>query len=403
MTFSVSALIAQVPDGGIMLNNEGAYQKIGPGTLTKVSVEGQSFTEALRYVVGSGFDNVWNVQIRFPAVNGIEVDDIILVAFYARSVSSQEETGEGYVTVVLEDNINYAKEISSQISFGSEWKEYYASAKSSVSLAANEVNYTFFCGYENQTIEIADVRFLNYKNTLNLEDLPFTKISYNGQEPDAPWRAEATERIQQLRKGPVDIMVYDESGNPAEGATVSVEMKKHQFKFGSAVALSPYISNSVYKEKIFELFNEIVWENDLKWPALDPNSDYPQLKNALMELADSGVTVRGHNIIWPSWQFTPDYLETLKDDTVALRREITNRIEHAATFTKGYVIDWDVINETYTNYDIMDILGYEEMADWFKRTRYYDKDVKLYMNDYSILSSSGKDVKHQDHYFETIQ
>jgi hypothetical protein len=43
------------------------------------------------------------------------------------------------------------------------------------------------------------------------------------------------------------------------------------------------------------------------------------------------------------------------------------------------------------------------MADWFKRVRQNDREVKLYINDYSILSAGGMDINHQNGYFNIIQ
>jgi hypothetical protein len=43
------------------------------------------------------------------------------------------------------------------------------------------------------------------------------------------------------------------------------------------------------------------------------------------------------------------------------------------------------------------------MADWFKRVRINDRQVKLYINDYSILSAGGMDVNHQNGYFDIIK
>jgi GH35 family endo-1,4-beta-xylanase len=51
----------------------------------------------------------------------------------------------------------------------------------------------------------------------------------------------------------------------------------------------------------------------------------------------------------------------------------------------------------------MDILGKDIMADWFKRVRNNDRTVKLYLNDYSILSGGGSDTKKQDSYYNLVK
>lgn len=410
LTFSILFLLvfgivqAQIPTGGTILNATSGttYQKIGKGTLTQVNIEGQSFTKALRYTTGTDIINFWDAQIQFPSVAGIAANDVILVAFYARTISSVQETGEGSVAVIIEHKTTYAKEISTKLMIGREWKQYYASVKSIVTWSAADTRYALFTGFPSQTIEVADVQFINYKNSLILADLPVTEITYFGQAPDAEWRAPAQERINQIRKGNVDITVYDEQGEPVENAEVSIEMTRHQFGFGTAIPASVFISNSTFRNKVYELFNEVVFENDLKWPQFNPNSTL-NIRRSLDSLDRHKIAVRGHNVIWPSWKFSPASLKTFETNPVALRTNIEKRIDEVTQFTKGRLNDWDVINEPYSEKDIMAILGDEVMADWFKRVRNNDRTVKLYLNDYSILSGGGQDTKKQDYYFNLVK
>lgn len=402
---SFGALFSQVPDGGTMLNSESGttYQSFGNSTLTEVAVTGQPFTQALRVAVGSNVSNAWDAQLKFPAAAGIEENDVVLVAFYARTVSSIQETGEGEVTVCIEENVSYAKELYYKISIGQEWKEYYAPVQITNTLDASSVSYLFHIGYPSQTIEVAMVRFLNYKNTRTLAEMPITEITYIGQAPDASWRAPAEERINQIRKGRADLVVYDAQGQPVQGAEISIEMVSHQFGFGTAIAAGTFNSNATYREKVLELFNEVVFENDLKWPQFDPNSSNNALNLAFDTLEAHQIGVRGHNVIWPSFRNCPSSLEALRDNPVALKNAIDKRIDDVTGFTSGRLIDWDVINEPYSEHDLMDILGDEAMADWFKRVRRSDRRAKLYLNDYSILSAGGINKNHQDYYYNVIR
>jgi endo-1,4-beta-xylanase len=185
---------AQIPTGGTILNATSGttYQKVGKGTLTQVNVEGQSFTKALRYTTGTDILNFWDAQILFPSVAGIAANDVILVAFYARTISSVQETGEGSVTIIIEHKTTYAKEISTKLMIGREWKQYYVSVKSKVNWSVADIRYALFTGFNSQSIEVADVQFINYKNSLTLADLPVTEITYFGQAPDAEWRTAAS-------------------------------------------------------------------------------------------------------------------------------------------------------------------------------------------------------------------
>ena len=397
-------LSAQIPSGGISLISEATnnYQKIAKGTLTPISIQDQSFTTGIRFETGTDVSSSWDAHIKFTGASGIAANDVVLVAFYARTISSLQESGEGALTVCIENSSSYAKEIYYKISIGREWKQYFASVKCASTLAVSAVTYSFHCGYPSQTIEVADVKFLNYKNTLALADLPQTKVSYIGQDANASWRASADDRINQIRKGKVDFKVYDESGKVLKDASVTIEMTKHQFGFGSAVAASKFISDATYRKKIYELFNEVVLENDLKWPSFNPNPTLNTTRT-LDSLINHGIAVRGHNLIWPSFNYNLASLKTLSSDPVAFRNEIDRHIDQVTKYTLGKVIDWDVLNEPYTNTEFQKILGDEVMADWFKRARQNDREVKLYINDYSILTGGGNDTKHQDGYFNIIK
>jgi len=397
-------LYAQIPEGGTILNAQTGttFQRIGQGTLTQVDVQGQPFTRALRYTTGSGIANTWDAQIKFPAVAGINDGDVILVAFYARTISSIDETGNGFLMVCIEHNTTYAKQIYYRIAIGSEWKLYYAPLKSAATLATAAVNYAFHVGFPSQTIEVADVKFINYRNSLTVNDLPVTEITYHGREEDAPWRTAANERIDQHRKGKVEIAVYDEEGEPVKNANVTVEMIRHKFGFGTAIDANTFISNSTYRNRVFELFNEVVFENDLKWGTFNPATPNPNIRRSLDTLDRRNIPVRGHTVVWPSFRYNPSSLQNLQNNPVALRNAIDQRIDQVTQYTKGRLIDWDVLNEPYSERDFQNILGDEVMADWFKRVRNNDRGVKMYINDFGILSGGGLNKVKQDGYYNII-
>ncbi|MFA9388855.1 MAG: endo-1,4-beta-xylanase [Prolixibacteraceae bacterium] len=396
-------LFAQIPDGGIQLNAPAGrtYEAVGIGTLTVVDVVGQEFTKALQFATGTEVNNYWDTKIIFPSVQGIAVNDVILVAFMARTIYTGQESGEGFVSVVIENKSTYDKEISQQLAVGSEWKRCYASLKSSVSLAPSEVSYGLFLGYPSQTLEIAEVQFLNYKNTIDLIDLPVTEITYEGQDDDAGWRAAAQQRIEQIRKGTIDIVVHDEQGELLKNAEVTIEMQKHKFGFGTAIKAEKYLQDKAFRDKVYELFNEVVFENDLKWPNFDPEDTW-NIRRALQSLNAAEIPVRAHTIVWPSWNQTPEWLENLKSDPVALRAAIDKHIEEVTQLTAGQVVDWDVINEPFKERDVMEILGNEVMADWFKRVRNNDPKAKLFLNEYGIVSGGGNNTEKQDFYYDLI-
>jgi GH35 family endo-1,4-beta-xylanase len=398
---------SQIPTGGTdIIKDPGTfYSKIGKSTLSVVTVDGQVFSKAFRFSTKADVVSSWDAQLAFTPAAAITTNDVILVTFYARTTASLEETGSGSLTVCIENKTSYDKVVYQAVGIGVEWKQYFIPLKSNATLPLTNMNCAFHLGYVSQTIEIADVRYINYFTTKTIADLPQTEITYIGREADAPWRAEAQQRISQIRKGNIQIIVVDTLGNPVQNAQVTLAMTKHKFAFGSAINASNYLSDPVYKAKILEMFSEVVFENDLKWPSFigKTAAQKNQIIQVLNDLDKHHITMRGHNVLWPSWTYNAAYLANYKTMPDKLRLEIDKHIDDVCTFTRGRIVDWDVINEPYSEHAWMDILGNEAMADWFKRVRNNDPYVKMYLNDFAILSSNGTNYPKQDAYIETVK
>jgi GH35 family endo-1,4-beta-xylanase len=247
---------------------------------------------------------------------------------------------------------------------------------------------------------------MNYGKTVTPAQLPRTKVEWAGSEPDASWRAIAEQNIDRLRKSDLTIHVGNASGQPVRDAAVRVRMRRHEFGFGSAVAADGIFSQTAdshaYRWVIANWFNKVVLENDLKWPSWESNR--ARALNALSWLRENGVDrVRGHTLVWPGWSRMPADVQRLANEPERLRQRVLDHIAEEVSTTRGQLIEWDVINEPYSNTDLQTILGEEEMAAWFRKAREHDTAPLLYINDYSILTGGGTDRAHQDHYFDTIR
>lgn len=221
-----------------------------------------------------------------------------------------------------------------------------------------------------------------------------------------PWREAAEARIERIRKAELVVEVTDSQGKPAPGVPVRVRMTKHAFGWGSAIAgrflLGEGADSEKYRQAILDNFNMAVLENDLKWPQWERDRETPL--GALKWLHENGITrVRGHTLVWPGWRWLPNDLKDLAGDPAALRKRVLEHIRDEVTATRGLLEDWDVVNEPYTNHDLMDILGREEMAAWYKEAREFDPKPALYLNDFNILAAGGRDTAHQRHFYETLQ
>lgn len=406
--------LAQLPEPVSALAGQ-TFRYSGPasgaiaGKATEVPVENMEFTRAWRLETISLPENPeasveWSMQFKATADAALQKDDTVLATFWIRCVEAPG--GECANRLVVERNSNpYTKSYSTVQLSGSEWRQVKVAFRAAENLSARQWTAGFWMGQQVQTVEIAAVEVLIYGQGVPFEDLGVDPF-YEGAAEDAPWRQQALERIERIRKAPLRVIVEDAGGQPVPGATVRVRMKSHEFNWGTAVAAQQLLGVSDdsdrYRDFVLSNFNMVVLENDLKWPQWEQNRQ--RALDALTWLEEHGITrVRGHNLIWPGWQWLPKDLQALQSDPAALRERIRSHIEDVVTSTRGRLVDWDVLNEPYSNRDLQKILGDEAMAEWFQEARKHDERPRLYINDYNILSAGGTDLAHRNHFAHTIR
>src|SRR5690606_27279621 len=148
--------------------------------------------------------------------------------------------------------------------------------------------------------------------------------------------------------------------------------------FGTAVQASRLASDGefTYKKQVTDYFNWATLENNLKWVALEgdwgPNFTLEQADGAIAWLAQQDIAIRGHVLIWPGWKNLPKSLKDFEKQPAELRKRVNERIRSTAEHTAGKVLHWDVLNEPFDNHDLMDILGKDEMVEWFRIARKAD-------------------------------
>ena len=372
-----------------------------------IAVTEMPFTQALRIQAKSASTQVWDAQIISATTADVKAGDSLFLSIFVRGSSAANETGEVTATAYLQRSSgDFAKVVSASLNAGSNWRQFLVPVKSDYTIPAGQHQFVIHLAYYAQTIDIGGISLVNYHNAIPVEQLPRTKITYAGQEPDAAWRTDAAARIDQLRKAGMQVQVVDGKGAPVAGADVHVSMKSHEFGFGSAVAADGLnaagIDGDRYRWVIPRWFNKVVLENDLKWPSWE--ADRNKALGALEWLRSNGITrVRGHNLVWPNWTYLPSDVQKMATNPEALRARILNHIQDEVSATQGQLVEWDVLNEPYTNTSLQQVLGDQEMAVWFQATAKADPAPLLYVNDYSILSAGGLDQGHQDGYFNIIR
>lgn len=260
-------------------------------------------------------------------------------------------------------------------------------------VALGELSFVLKCGTEPQIFEFGDLTLINYEQSAKYSDLPRSVVRYDGDSPDAAWRKAAAERIEKYRKGNLQVCVVDKKGKPVQGATVEVRLKKHSFAWGTATTSNTLLDTvspdaKKYRDTLITYFNKVVFENEMKakyWQRYDHNKTLLAAK----WLKKQDIVIRGHVMVWPSWQHSP-HLLSLKNNTSVLQQSILATIRDQTTIMRGQFTEWDVVNETYAHHELVDLLGNNAMINWFKAARAVAPGVKLFLNDYTMFHGNGK-------------
>lgn len=235
------------------------------------------------------------------------------------------------------------------------------------------------------------------------------------------WRTAAEERIELYRKAPLRVVVQDQHGRPLAGVPVHAAMQRHAFGFGTAVS-SAMLDNTrepIYRDKVEDVtgdgrtFNLAVFENAMKWPQWEANTVKSTVTDQVLWLNSRGMDVRGHNLVWPAFQWLPADIEANENDPDYVRERIKARIFDMAGYRgiKGSIVDWDVVNEPAHLFDVRDIFagqpeyptGEEIYAEMFQWAAEADPNARLYVNEYNILNNYNGEASTRQRYKEIIE
>ena len=411
-------------------------------TRQDIPVVGQPFGRAVRVAVDEALPLVWDSGAAIDVVNDraegmdsegadeVEPGTAVLLTFWVRSVEA--EAASGALRVRLEDRETYHAALSEWIVPTADWQQIWLRttlpAAAEGATASNGVQIAWALAAQAQTLDVGGLALLRYSGPL--ADLPQTgRDHYPGQASDAPWRAAAQQRIEAVRRADLTVRVVDAAGQPVPNASVHVAMQRHAFGFGTAVRVNalretpPGEANeaeqSLYRQHLLNLdgrghgFNVAIIENGLKWTTWEADEWTTQAEtiDALAWLRARGLRVRGHNLLWGSWDELPADLFARRDDPAYVEARVRGRIVETLGHEslRGALFEWDVINEPRLERELANLFigptfpgGDEIYADWFALAQQSDPATRLFLNDYGILSEGGLLVGQQNSYHDLI-
>ena len=375
------------------------------------TITGQDFSTAARMTINAAGANPWDAGYFTPNVNTVQTGDKVLLVLWLRA--DPAGTVPGKLTIFVENATTYFKEVNLTVNPQTTWLQYLIPFESTATYTANQLNTGFHLAFQQQVLELGGMTLINYGQSISLSQLPsqLNNEYYPGSEPDAPWRPLAAQRIEQYRKADITLQVQDDQGNPIANTPVRLEMQRHQFAFGTAVnprrLAGGSLNNPIYQDKLVNLdgnghgFNWVVPENALKWRAWEQGwaGSPTETVNGIQWLLDRNIQVRGHVLVWPSWQFMPPDMQNNASSPSYMLNRINGRLVEILNYpgVRGKVQEWDFINEIAHVRDLENALNgtpgyptgrevYPEIID-----QAFEEDSTLinYINDYNILSNGS--------------
>ncbi len=411
----------QLPVGDSLLSGDALAvftSKVEPtvrehAQLSVVDAAGPGFIRAWRIATLKDTSPMAAIELRALNARPVAVGDVAILRFFARATEISDETGGGRVQLVIRRNgVDWNSSFEGDFTLNREWQEIFVPFVWSQEFAVDGAALMLRFGFKRQTVEIGGIDAVYYGKTRTFESLPRTRFTYAGREADAAWRKDALARIEKIRKSDLVLKVIDAAGRPVPGAKITVTQKRSAFQWGSALQMERLTvdtpENLRYRQITEELFNAASTENDLKWPVWlgewEGKFSHEQTLAGLRWLKDRDFYLRGHVFVWPGHKNLPKPVQTLigtprQSEIPAL---VLDHIRDEARATKGLLQEWDVLNEPFTNHDLMDVFGREIMPPWFKIAREELPDAKLFFNDFSNHDATT-DADHVAHFEQTTR
>jgi endo-1,4-beta-xylanase len=428
--------------------NQQSYRIIGDNAKrcqqVVVPVDGQPFTSAVQIDNGGPSVHPYDVQLLLPAQQPIKRGDVLLVRFYCRVLKGATETGEIRTEFLFQHIVPPAFPVQYRQLIGptARWEQFSFRFVAKEDMPVNEGAAVVRLGYEGAVVQFGAMQVLNFGTAVDVKDLPETRPTYIGREPDAAWREDAQDRTEKIRKADVTIKVVDTDGNPVTNAAVRVRLKKHAFGFGNIINDYYFVGASAntpdgerYRTLFLQMFNKGVVSH-MTWRWWENRGLYEKQLQGIEWFHANGITdLHGSHLMWAKWmriptstnQSTGEYkgikwAETTENDNdnnaslgeyqahvqadgdaVAkewLRARVRSHVTAKATAMKGVIKSWNVVNEHYDEHVLTDIFGMDEMVEWFKLARAADPKARLMLNDANVI---GADRKHEDAYYDLIR
>ena len=307
----------------------------------------------------------WSLQLQPPKF-------LADSTFYTLKFKAKIANGSGPIVAIVQGGPpDYRQKESASYELTKEWKEY------SMTFLADQKGY----GLNNVAFQLGHAKGDVYVD--DVEVVPVEGVN------DMTWYNAADARIDSLRK-------KDFSIKATPNADVKVELVRHDYPFGTALAL--YDSKDSVEKWYRKTANKYFWygvpENQFKWPEYEPKKGKlkkREFKEYLDYVKDNGWGFRAHTLVWGHQGYGFDKHFSNQGSCKEIGQKIKARIDRDLKEYKGQIVEYDVWNEVFHEAFIFDKCGWGLLDSAHIWAHKADPTAKLFINEYNVISAGETD------------
>lgn len=365
------------------------------GRMTSISVQDAGLEQAARLETLGQPARVESLQARIATIGAIDAGAACWLRLKVRAVQPQVELGLGRMSIQVRPTTpNREPWLDRSIYLEPVWTSIDLAFAAPLDSDAGEIDVVFGVGTQLQVVDIGGVSMRCFDDDRTLRRLPSTFFSYAGREPDAPWRATADSQIERYRKGNLTIEVKDVEGQPVSDVEIHIQMSRHAFEFGAAIDAETLAGTreddgektASYRKNLKEMFNTVTFDDALHWTTWSDQASRQAIEDALAWVRSLGLDLRGRGLVSTEGADLPADLQAKQDDPDAVRKVVHAGITTTAGALDGSIDAWDVVDRPREHHDLLDLLGSDELATWFRLARSAAPDAVLSLNENDILA-----------------
>lgn len=374
------------------------------GAMSIISVADAAFDRALRLETLRLPIALNSLEASLNTKRDIEALSSCWLHLQARAAQPQIETGLARLLIAFQSNEPPDERLLAyEVFIEPTWTPIDLPFVVSDTIDAGAAKLVLGVGTQLQVIDVGDIALRCFGPDNPPADLPKTSFTYAGRADDAPWRVIAAGRIERYRQADLAIKVVDADDQPLPDAEIQVQMTRHAFKFGTAVDPDLLVGTKAdgeaneddretiarYRKLLQELFNLVTFDKGMGWTSWS-DEDAQGIGEEALKWGDSlGLDLRGRSLVPASWADLPAELQDKRDDPEAVRAAIRERIRNTVSALDGRLGAWDIADPPRGENGLIDVLGWEELGEWFRQARAASSDAKLFINENDVLAGDG--------------